>query len=316
MKKTLLICIVLLAIVGTSSAQPAVQVIMNVDMHGSGLTAGQAVYFAGDFGGVYGAWNEPGTNANNQLTDSNNDSIYTVTIAVPIGTYHFKFFKGSGWNGGEWTGDPNRTINVAGAMNTNYHWAILDAQVNMNVDMHGSGLAAGEAVYFAGNFGGIYGTWNEPGTNLNNQLTDPNNDSIYSIAMILAPGTYAFKFFKGSGWNGGEWAGDPNRGINVVNDTTANFIWGILIPSGTGESALAGRVAVYPLPFTSTVNLVTSAELSSISFVSSNGRQVLRIENPNIGTTVVNTSSFAAGMYFVTFNPKSGNPYTMKVMKY
>ena len=51
MKKTLLICIVLLAIVGTSSAQPAVQVIMNVDMHGSGLTAGQAVYFAGDFGG-------------------------------------------------------------------------------------------------------------------------------------------------------------------------------------------------------------------------------------------------------------------------
>ncbi len=316
MKKTLLICFMLLTVVGISNALADVQVILNVDMHGSGLTAGQPVYFAGNFGGVYGSWDAPGTNANNELTDANNDSVYSVTLTIPTGTYQFKFFKGAGWDGGELTVDPNRHFDVVGDFNTNYHWAIFDAQVIMNVDMHGSGLAAGEPVYFAGNFGGIYGSWNTPGDNLNNQLTDPNNDSIYSVTLILAPGVYAYKFFKGAGWGGGEWAGDPNRGINVVNDTTANFLWGVLIPAGIGESPLANKVSVYPVPFNNTLNVMTSADLNSISLTSANGLQVARIESPVIGTTAVNTSAFAAGMYFVTFNPKSGKSYTVKVMKY
>ncbi len=96
----------------------------------------------------------------------------------------------------------------------------------MNVDMHGSGLTTGQPVYVSGSFGGIYGTWNEPGTNPNNELTDPNTDSIYSITMALGAGTYYFKFFKGTGWGGGEWPGDPNRGINVVNDTTCPLLLG------------------------------------------------------------------------------------------
>ena len=27
-----------------------------------------------------------------------------------IGVYQLKFFKGAGWGGGEWTGDPNREL--------------------------------------------------------------------------------------------------------------------------------------------------------------------------------------------------------------
>jgi hypothetical protein len=104
-----------------------------------------------------------------------------------------------------------------------------NSQVTFNVDMHGSGLTSGQNVYLTGDFGGIYGIWNMPGSNSNNILTDTDNDSIYSITLTLdAAGTYQFKFFKGDGWEGGEWLGDPNRTITITGDTTANFVWGNL----------------------------------------------------------------------------------------
>lgn len=318
MKKNVLLVIMLFAFTAFAGIKVMADntVLLSVDMHGSGLAAGEAVYFSGDFGGVYGTWAEPGTNPANQLTDPNNDSIYTLSMTLPSGTYHFKFFKGTGWNGGEWAGDPNRVVIISGNLNTNYHWAILDKTVIMNVDMHGSGLAAGEPVYFSGNFGGVYGSWNEPGTNANNQLFDPNNDSIYTTSLILAPAVYAFKFFKGTGWNGGEWAGDPNRGINVVNDTTANFLWGILIPAGTGENPLAKTVSVYPTPFNNTLHVNGAAGLSSISITSVSGKQVFNMQNPTAETLTVNTSALTAGLYFLTCYPQNGNPYTVKIMKY
>jgi hypothetical protein len=190
-------------------------------------------------------------------------------------------------------------------------------EVIMNVDMHGSGLAAGEKVWVAGSFGGIYGTWNEPSTNPNNELTDPNNDSIYSITMSLPAGTYYYKFFKGSGWNGGEWTGDPNRGINVVNDTIANYLWGIFQPVGTGENSIAKGINVYPVPFSNVLNVETANDLASITIFSALGRQVVTMDKILKGTTVINTESFARGLYFVTFYPeKSGTPHVVKIMKF
>jgi hypothetical protein len=62
------------------------EVVMNVDMKGSGL-AGTNVYLAGDFGGIYGSWNEPGTNAECMLTDDDADSIYTLTMSLMAGSY-------------------------------------------------------------------------------------------------------------------------------------------------------------------------------------------------------------------------------------
>ena len=83
-----------------SIATPIVEVVLNVDMHGSGLTSGQSVYFSGDLGGIYGVWAQPGSNAANEMIDSDNDSVYSSTMQLPNGIYHFKFFKGAGWDGG------------------------------------------------------------------------------------------------------------------------------------------------------------------------------------------------------------------------
>ena len=209
------------------------EVTFNVDMHGVGLNAGENVYISGDFGGIYGYWDEPGTNMNNLMTDVDNDSIYSITMDILAGLYHYKYFKGNGWSGGEWTGDPNRTIIVNGDISTTVKWGKKPFNLTLNVDMHGAGLVTDEVVYLASNFGGSYGIWDEPGTNPANILTDADADSIYTITVSLdSIGTYEFKFFKGIGWSGGEWTGDPNRIIAITGNTTANFLWGIIGNTG------------------------------------------------------------------------------------
>jgi len=188
-------------------------------------------------------------------------------------------------------------------------------EVVMNVDMHGSGLAAGEAVWVTGDFGGVYGVWNEPGTNPVNELLDANGDSIYSITLNLGAGTYAYKFFKGNGWAGGEWDGDPNRGINVVNDTIANYLWGILNPAGVAGNTIVNKVNVYPVPFTNILNVTTVVDLKSVIITSAIGQEVVKMGDLRVGTTTINTSELASGLYFVTIYPKSGSLYTLKLMK-
>ncbi len=97
-----------------------VSLTLNVDMNGVTLVSGDKIYVAGTF--PAGEWNEPGTNAALEMLDGNADGIYTITMQVPVGTKAFKFFKNAGWNGGEWTGDPNRSLEVTGDLIANYVW--------------------------------------------------------------------------------------------------------------------------------------------------------------------------------------------------
>ena len=76
------------------------------------------------------------------------------------------------------------------------------------------------------------------------------------------------------------------------------------------------NLSVYPVPFNNFLVVNTSVDLKSIIITSAMGQQVLTMENLGAGTTTINTSAFATGMYFVTCYPKSGNPYSMKIVKY
>jgi hypothetical protein len=368
--------------------------IINVDMSAAGLTAGQKVYIAGALGGIYGTWNEPGTNANNEMLDPNADGIYSITLNLPDGLVALKFFKGAGWNGGDNAPGGDRVLKVDGSMDVKYKfgtqgtvsvkqddkvvmenfeslkmnlmeggtngsitvvpnpdksgvelsdyvvkfvrpkdgqpwsgfYATLDKPVSfttkkyvhvmvwksrispvkfkieggktgnieiaskypqtvvngwedmvfdfskadsayskivfmpdfedplalteditmyyddfvlnsdsttagppsqvINVDMNGAGLTEGQQVFIAGALGGIYGTWNEPGTNLNNEMLDPNADGIYTINLSLADGLYAFKFFKGTGWNGGDSYTGGDRTYTFPRNANITYKWG------------------------------------------------------------------------------------------
>jgi hypothetical protein len=78
----------------------------------------------------------------------------------------------------------------------------------------------------------------------------------------------------------------------------------------------ANNFTVYPVPFNNFLVVNTTVDLKSVIITSAIGQQVVKMEDLSVGTTTTNTSELATGLYFVTFYPKSGNPYIMKIMKY
>ncbi len=65
--------------------------------------------------GSFNGWDEPGTAESLELTDTDGDKVYSVTVPIAknFGEVQYKYFNNAGWDGGEWTGDPNRIITVA-----------------------------------------------------------------------------------------------------------------------------------------------------------------------------------------------------------
>jgi hypothetical protein len=59
---------------------------------------------------------------------------------------------------------------------------------------------------------------------------EPPAELIYTATLELEAGTYEYKYFSdaiGAGWDGGEWVGDPNRVVTVVDaDVVVNDIFG------------------------------------------------------------------------------------------
>ena len=99
-------------------------------------------------------------------------------------------------------------------------------EVIFNVDM------SGVAEYFNPNLDVVYITgdlldWAEPGTEPELQTMTRIDDSfIFTRTLQLEAGEYEYKYFLNEGWSGGEWAGDPNRVIAVMEDMTINDVWG------------------------------------------------------------------------------------------
>ena len=125
--KRIFTTLILIALASLTFAQVAVT--FNVDMTGATAykkgdpifdpevtfdPALHTVYIAGS--GFGSDWNEPGTNADLALSNTSGN-IYSITFpAVSEGTISYKFFfvpNGmTSWEGGEWTGDPNRSITI------------------------------------------------------------------------------------------------------------------------------------------------------------------------------------------------------------
>lgn len=184
----------------------------------------------------------------------------------------------------------------------------------INVNMKGSGLTAGQKVYIAGDFGGDYGSWAGPGTNEKCEMTDADADSIYTIDMTIPVGTYHFKFFKGSGWDGGEWAGDPNRVLVNTLFTPTTLKWGDKA-SGVEVIPISEEVNVYPVPFNNTLTVNSAVNFKAVVVTSAYGQEVQRMDNLQPGTTTIDVSKLSAGMYFVTFISENGQKFTKKVIK-
>lgn len=101
-----------------------VLVTFNVDMTGATyVPATDSIFIAGSITG----WGTPGSGSIYKMTDEDEDGIYTVTLSVYIGEIQYKYFLNEGWDGGEWTGDPNRVATIAADTTVNNEWGVISA---------------------------------------------------------------------------------------------------------------------------------------------------------------------------------------------
>lgn len=183
-----------------SSGNPSYNVTFQVNMSEQTVSA-SGVHIAGSFQG----WN-PGST---QMTDADNDGIYTYTASIEQGSsIQYKFINGNDWPqsenvpgscsaGGNRTyvvGSSNATldpvcfgvcVNCAGPQNVTF-------QVNMATQ-----AVSPNGVHLAGNFQG----WNPSAT----AMTDPDADGIYTVTLpINGYSNLQYKFVNGNAWGSDE----------------------------------------------------------------------------------------------------------------
>ena len=114
--------------------------------------------------------------------------------------------------------------------------------ITFNVDMStAAGFVPGsDSVFLAGSFPGM--TWNEPGTNMDLMMAQVGSTLTYSLTLSLSSGSYEYKHFINSGWNGGEWTGGQNRSVAVSSNMTFNNTWGGEINWANLQSPAIGTI--------------------------------------------------------------------------
>jgi uncharacterized surface protein with fasciclin (FAS1) repeats len=129
----------------------------------------------------------------------------------------------------------------------------------------------------------------------------PTEDYIYTITLGVEEGDVNYKYFStviGDGWDGGEWAGDPNRTVNVTEDLTVNDVFGVQ-PVGVVENELAEQgINLFPNPVSSTLYVENSELINELRIYDLTGRLVFsQVVNDN--TTSINVSEFKTGVYIM-----------------
>jgi len=184
-----------------------------------------------------------------------------------------------------------------------------------HVDMSEAGNMTGVPVYISGAFGGVNGTWAEPGTIPENEMFDTNGDLIYTIVLHLPPGTYPFKFFKGTGWDGGDPVASGDRVLDIDGDADATYKWNVSGILTLPQNPLVGHIEMYPNPVSSELIINNSKSIQEVTITSMLGQKVATYQLNNDGRTTINTNDLSNGLYFVTFYGKDGSRLVQKLIK-
>jgi cyclomaltodextrinase len=173
------------------------------------------VYLAGEFNG----WNATGR----RLEGPDGDGVFTTVVELVPGQYQYKFVVDGTWHQDpanplgtdDGFGGQNSVVKVkAGVAEMNAAEseaaaggagggaggaAVGDATGMRSVEFRYTPVISGvQNVFLAGTFN----DWNDAQT----RMTDPDRDGTYTTTLLLAPGTYQYKFVVD-----GQWQQDPNN---------------------------------------------------------------------------------------------------------
>ncbi|MBN2663868.1 MAG: T9SS type A sorting domain-containing protein [Bacteroidales bacterium] len=176
--------------------------------------------------------------------------------------------------------------------------------VTFNVDMTGaidSGLfTAGDVLYITGSFL----DWTEPGLDPTNQtLTDDDGDNIYTLTRVDSIGDYAYKYFIGDGWGGGEWNGDPNRTYSVVDmDVVTEDVFGE-VPAAI--NTISAEFKIGPNPTNGLVTIIADANYN-VDVLDITGKIIATSTMQN-NATQIDLKNQSAGLYIIRLSNDEGS---------
>lgn len=145
--------------------------------------------------------------------------------------------------------------------------------------------------------------WAEPGSDPASQVMEQSDvdPAVFTITRELSPGSYAYKYFSdaiGQGWDGGEWAGEPNRLIEVVDqEMVVNELFGPddLQVIESGDISLT----IYPNPARSRLYVRSNGQITGIRLISIPGQVVYDATVPGTNQHEINVSGLRTGIYLV-----------------
>jgi len=300
---------------------PPVQKI-NVDMKGSGMAAGSQVWISGTLGGIYGTWNEPSTNANNEMFDTDGDSIYSITLSIPQGTYEFKFFWGTGWNNGDPALGGNRILEFTNTLDVLYKWGqegivvpptspTIKWNVNMSYQIsEGKFIEGTDFLDVAGSFNG----W--PPTPAEDYKLTSAGEGIYTITIpdFVVGDTIEYKFRINGLWATSEFPnGGANRKYGVLEGLNEITVW--YNDEATGINDPVQQVYnIYPNPVTDKLFIGNMKDVTKVEIYNVTGQLVKSINYNAVEQAQINTSDLRSGMYILTIYSGSSSSST-KLMK-
>ncbi|MGD9992813.1 MAG: lamin tail domain-containing protein [Salinivirgaceae bacterium] len=190
--------------------------------------------------------------------------------------------------------------------------------LTFNVDMTapidaGTFVAGTDVLYVTGDFAG----WNEPGKGNSVLMADADANKVYSatIAMAVNHGAILYKYFKNAGWDGGEWAGDPNRTLTIADvDYVIDpaDVWAV---TGIEDNLDMSAISVFPNPFNNVITINGLANAKQIRVSNMLGQEVMNVTLAGQESKEISTDNLNRGVYFVTITDGNNNAKTVKVVK-
>lgn len=295
---------------------------ISVDMNESGMTEGEPVWLAGALGGIYGTWDEPGTNPNNEMLDDDGDGIYSITLSLPEGLVAFKFFWANGWDNGDPAPGGDRTLELENSMDVLYVWGVDGAVptgpsvhwiVNMNVQIDSGNFVEGTDVL------DVAGTFNDwPATLAEDYVLTSMGDGLYEITVsdFEVDEMIEYKFRINGDWNTSEFPdGGPNRTHTVVDGMNEISVWYNDETSGIQDN-IQSLYNIYPNPVNNKLFIGNMKDVNKVEIYSVTGKLLKSFDYSNaVDQAELNLSDLNSGMYILTIY--SGNSSSSaKLLKY
>ncbi len=240
------------------------------------------------------------------------DAARTISLDIPVetaGDYYLSFNTTSTFN----FTDFFSFVFIDNIMLTSIPEVVMyDVTFNVDVTNLEGFDPETHTVYMTGNIVG----WAEPGTEGSVTMTrDADNTEaiVYTTTVSLEENTeVAYKYFSdavAAGWNGGEWAGEPNREVTITEATTFNDTWAVYGNVSVDEVTEDQNFSVYPNPVRDNLTIGNGQNISSVRIFDITGKVVYNA-NINDVTTIINVSDFNEGVYVVQII--SGNEVTSR----